>query len=195
MHRTLTLLCSFAVLCLGADAARADARDEVIAAWENTMARGSYRMQMSTESRGRTQSQEIDVQLPSSFHMRSPETEMVMLPQGTWMRVNGSWMRMPVNVSQMAEAYSADAIEQGKQSLQQVERVGEGVVEGCDAVTYRYTSSGKFMGIRNDSTTEMAVCKGSGLPRLLTSTSGGRRADTVRIVYDFEAAIDIRPPG
>ncbi len=195
MHRTLTLLCSFAVLSLGADAARADARDEVIAAWENTMARGSYRMQMSTESRGRTQSQEIDVQLPSSFHMRSPETEMVMLPQGTWMRVNGSWMRMPVNVSQMAEAYSADAIEQGKQSLQQVERVGEGVVEGCDAVTYRYTSSGKFMGIRNDSTTEMAVCKDSGLPRLLTSTSGGRRADTVRIVYDFEAAIDIRPPG
>lgn len=195
MHRTLTLLCSFAVLSLGADAARADARDEVIAAWENTMARGSYRMQMSTESRGRTQSQEIDVQLPSSFHMRSPETEMVMLPQGTWMRVKGSWMRMPVNVSQMAEAYSADAIEQGKQSLQQVERVGEGVVEGCDAVTYRYTSSGKFMGIRNDSTTEMAVCKDSGLPRLLTSTSGGRRADTVRIVYDFEAAIDIRPPG
>lgn len=195
MHRTLTLLCSFAVLSLGADAARADARDEVIAAWENTMARGSYRMQMSTESRGRTQSQEIDVQLPSSFHMRSPETEMVMLPQGTWMRVNGSWMRMPVNVSQMAEAYSADAIEQGKQSLQQVERVGEGVVEGCYAVTYRYTSSGKFMGIRNDSTTEMAVCKDSGLPRLLTSTSGGRRADTVRIVYDFEAAIDIRPPG
>jgi hypothetical protein len=195
MHRPLTLLCCFAALGLGADAARADARDEVIAAWENAMARGSYRMQMSTESRGRTQSQEIDVQLPSSFHMRSPETEMVMLPQGTWMRVNGSWMRMPVNVSQMAEAYSADAIEQGKQSLQQVERVGEGMVEGCDAVSYRYTSSGKFMGIRSDSTTEMAVCKDSGLPRLLTSTSGGRRADTVRIVYDFDAAIDIRPPG
>lgn len=195
MHRPLTLLCCFAALGLGADAARADARDEVIAAWENTMARGSYRMQMSTESRGRPQSQEIDVQLPSSFHMRSPETEMVMLPQGTWMRVNGSWMRMPVNVSQMAEAYSADAIEQGKQSLQQVERVGEGMVEGCDAVSYRYTSSGKFMGIRSDSTTEMAVCKDSGLPRLLTSTSGGRRADTVRIVYDFDAAIDIRPPG
>lgn len=195
MHRPLTLLCCFAALGLGADAARADARDEVIAAWENAMARGSYRMQMSTESRGRPQSQEIDVQLPSSFHMRSPETEMVMLPQGTWMRVNGSWMRMPVNVSQMAEAYSADAIEQGKQSLQQVERVGEGMVEGCDAVSYRYTSSGKFMGIRSDSTTEMAVCKDSGLPRLLTSTSGGRRADTVRIVYDFDAAIDIRPPG
>lgn len=195
MHRPLTLLCCFAALGLGADAARADARDKVIAAWENAMARGSYRMQMSTESRGRTQSQEIDVQLPSSFHMRSPETEMVMLPQGTWMRVNGSWMRMPVNVSQMAEAYSADAIEQGKQSLQQVERVGEGMVEGCDAVSYRYTSSGKFMGIRSDSTTEMAVCKDSGLPRLLTSTSGGRRADTVRIVYDFDAAIDIRPPG
>ena len=195
MHRPLTLLCCFAALGLGADAARADARDEVIAAWENAMARGSYRMQMSTESRGRTQSQEIDVQLPSRFHMRSPETEMVMLPPGTWMRVNGSWMRMPVNVSQMAEAYSADAIEQGKQSLQQVERVGEGMVEGCDAVSYRYTSSGKFMGIRSDSTTEMAVCKDSGLPRLLTSTSGGRRADTVRIVYDFDAAIDIRPPG
>lgn len=189
-----SLLCCFVLAGFAAGTAHADPRAEVVAAWEKAMTHGSYRMQMSSESRGRTNTQEIDVQLPSSFHMRSAETEMVMLPQGTWVRVNGSWMRMPVNMSQMAEAYSSDAIEQGKQSLQQVERVGEGMVEGCDAVTYRYTSSGKFMGVKSDSSTEMSVCKASGLPRLLTSTSGKRRPDTVRIVYDFDAAIDIRPP-
>lgn len=194
MNHPLSLLCCLALVGPAIDTAHADPRDEVIAAWEKTVAHGSYRMRMSTESRGRTTTQDIDVQLPASFHMRSPESEMVMLPQGTWMRVNGSWMQMPMNMSRMAEAYSADAIEQGKQSLQQVERVGEGEVEGCDAVTYRYTSSGKFMGIQSNSSTEMAVCKHSGLPRVLTSTSGKRRADTVRIVYDFDAAIDIRPP-
>ena len=194
MNRPVPLLCCLAFAFLASDAAHADPRAEVVAAWEKAMSHGSYRMQMSTESRGRITAQEIDVQLPASFHMRSPEAETVNLPQGTWMRIDGNWMRMPVNVSQMAEAYSADAIEQGKQSLQDVERVGEGMVEGCDAVTYRYTSSGTFMGVKSNSSAEMSVCKDSGLPRLLTSTSGKRRPDTVRIVYDFETPIDIRAP-
>lgn len=194
MNRPLILLCSLVAVALGAQRACADARDEVVAAWDKTIERGSYRMQMTTESRGRPHAQQMDVQLPASFHMRSPDSEMVMLPQGTWMRVNGEWMQMPMNMSRMVEGFSADAIEQGKRSLADVERVGEGSVEGCEAVTYRYTTRGKFMGITSDSATEMAVCKDSGLPRLLISTSGKRRADTVRIVYDFDAPIDIRPP-
>lgn len=194
MNRSLPLLCCIAIAALGADTAYADAREEVVAAWEQTLAHGSYRMHMAIESRGRTTTQQMDVQLPASFHMRSPESEMILLPQGTWMRVDGNWMQMPMNMSRMVEAYSANAIEEGKRGLVEVERIGEGVVEGCDAISYRYTTQGKFMGMESDSTTEMAVCKDSGLPRLLTSTSGKRRKDTVRIVYDFETTIDIRPP-
>ncbi|SDD23927.1 hypothetical protein [Aquimonas voraii] len=194
MNRPLSLLCCIAFASLGADAALADARDEVVAAWQKTLDHGSYRMRMEVESRGRTTTQEMDVQLPSSFHMRSPDSEMILLPQGTWMRVNGNWMQMPMNMSRMVEAYSAEAIEEGKRGLAEVERIGEGMVEGCDAVSYRYTTRGKFMGVSSDSTTEMAVCKDSGLPRQLTSTSGKRRKDSVRIVYDFETPIDIRPP-
>jgi hypothetical protein len=194
MHRSSRILALACLAALCGDAS-AEPRDELIAAWQKVMDRGSYRMLMSVESRGRTQSQEMDVQLPSSFHMRSPETEMILLPQGTWMRVNGNWMQMPVNMSKTIEGYTADAIEEGKQSLGAVERIGEGVVEGCEAVTYRYTSSGKFMGVKGDSAAEMAVCKDTGLPRLLTSTSGSaRRPEVVRIVYDFDTAIDIRPP-
>ncbi len=194
MNRPLSLLCCIAFAGLGADIARADAREEVVAAWQKTLEHGSYRMRMEVESRGRTTIQQMDVQLPASFHMRSPESEMILLPQGTWMRVDGNWMQMPMNMSRMVEAYSAEAIEEGKQGLAEVERIGEGMVEGCEAATYRYTTRGKFMGVASDSATEMAVCKDSGLPRLLTSTSGKRRQDSVRIVYDFEAAIDIRPP-
>lgn len=194
MNRPLSLLCCIAFAGLGADVAHADPRDEVVAAWQKTLDKGSYRLRMETESRGRTTLQEMDVQLPASFHMRSPESEMILLPQGTWMRVDGRWMQMPMNMARMVEAYSADAIEEGKRGLSEVERIGEGMVEGCDAISYRYTTQGKFMGIESHSTTEMAVCKDTGLPRQLVSTSGKRRKDTVRIIYDFETAIDIRPP-
>jgi hypothetical protein len=194
MNRPLFLLCCITLTSLGADLAQADARDDVVAAWQKTLDHGSYRMRMEVESRGRTTIQELDVQLPASFHMRSPDSEMIMLPQGTWMRVDGNWMQMPMNMSRMVDAYSSDAIEEGKRGLVEVERIGEGMVEGCDAISYRYTTRGKFMGITSDSTTEMAVCKDSGLPRKLTSTSGKRGQDTVRIVYDFDTAIDIRPP-
>ncbi|WP_395788970.1 hypothetical protein [Aquimonas sp.] len=187
-----------AALLLGsfvAPPASADAKDEVVAAWERALAHGSYRMQMETETRGRVNTQQMDVKLPGSFHMRSPESEMILLPQGTWMKVNGSWMQFPMNMSKIIEGYTADAIEQGKASLTDVEHLGEAEVEGCLATRYRYSTSGKFMGMKNDSEVEMAVCQASGLPRLLTSRSGSkRRPDTLRIVYDFEAEIDIRAP-
>jgi outer membrane lipoprotein-sorting protein len=173
----------------------ADAREEVLASWDRMLEKGSYRMIMESESRGRTHRSELDVSLPGSFHMRSPESEMILLPQGTWMKVNGSWMQFPMNMSKAIEGYTAEAVEDGKSGLASVEKTGEGMVEGCMATTYRYTSSGKFMGIKNDSTAEMAVCQDTGLPRLLTSTSTGkRRQDTVRIVYDFDTVVSIRPP-
>jgi hypothetical protein len=197
-YRTATATAS--LLCIGisfglASKAHAGPREEVLEAWQRALDRGAYSMVMSTESRGREHRSEMDVRLPASFHMRSPESEMITLPEGTWMKVNGNWMQMPMNMSKMVEGYSKDAIEEGKRGLGEVEVVGEGMVEGCEATTYRYTSRGKFMGMKGDSEAELAVCKDSGLPRLLTSTSGSkRRPDTVRIVYDFESAVDIRPP-
>lgn len=191
---TTSLLC-FGVFFGFASGAHAGPREDVLEAWQRALDRGAYSMVMSTESRGREHRTEMDVRLPMSFHMRSPESEMIMLPEGTWMKVNGSWMKMPMNMSKAVEGYSKDAIEEGKRGLGEVEVVGEGLVEGCEATTYRYTSRGKFMGMKGDSEAQLAVCKDSGLPRLLTSTSGSkRRPDTVRIVYDFESAVDIRPP-
>jgi hypothetical protein len=185
-----------AALTLGlASPSHAGPREDVLEAWQRALDRGAYSMVMSTESRGREYRSEMDVRLPSSFHMRSPDSEMVMLPEGTWMKVDGSWMQMPMNMSKMVEGYSKEAIEEGKRGLGEVEVIGEGIVEGCEAITYRYTSRGKFMGMKGESEAELSVCKDTGLPRLMTSTSGSKRhPDTVRIVYDFERDFEIRAP-
>lgn len=180
--------------CLPATAL-ADARAEVISAWEKAMAKGSYRMHIHSEVRGRPYTTQMDIEFPSSFHMRTPDTEMVMLPEGTWIQAGGQWMRSPVNMSRQVEGYTAEALEEGKRSLGSVERIGEETVEGCLATRYRYSQSGRFMGIKNDADVEIAVCKDSGLPREVRSVSGSkRRPETTRIVYDFGADIRIRAP-
>jgi hypothetical protein len=167
----------------------------VIAAWEKAMAKGSYRMHIHSEVRGKPYTTQMDIEFPSSFHMRTPDSEMVMLPEGTWIQAGGQWMRSPVNMSRQVEGYTAEALEEGKRSLGSVERIGEDTVEGCLATRYRYSQSGRFMGFKNDADVEIAVCNDSGLPREVRSVSGSkRRPETTRIVYDFEADIRIRAP-
>ena len=196
MHTpVLCVALAFLAFALAPTPAQADARAEVIAAWEKALAKGSYRMHIHSEARGEPHTTEIDVELPASFHMRTPESEIVMLPEGTWMQVGGQWIRSPVNMSRQVEGYTAEALEEGKRTLGSVERIGEDTVEGCLADRYRYAQSGRFMGIRNDAEVEIAICKDSGLPREVRSTGGSkRRPETTRIVYDFDADIRIRAP-
>jgi len=187
--KTLGLLAVFA-----AGAAHADARDEVVAAFQKAMDDGSYRMHMTADTRKGKVESTMDVQWPDRFRMKNEGGEFIILPSGTWMNAAGQWMKMPMNMSQMIQGYSKDAMEKGVQAIQDVELLGEETVQGCASKRYRYAARGEFMGIKSDSVTEVWVCQDSGLPVQLVSGERGKK-DTVTMVYDWDAAIDIRAPN
>ncbi|MCI1730419.1 MAG: hypothetical protein LKM32_13880 [Chiayiivirga sp.] len=183
-----------AVLLVAAGTVQADAREEVMQAYEKAMAEESYRVQSRSEHRGRTQQSTIDIQPPDRFHMRSPESEVIVLPGGTWMNQGGQWMKLPMDMSSMIKSLTLSAMRDGANSVQDVREIGSGSVNGCDATTYAYRAEAKVMGVAAAADVELSICSTSGLPTRVVSTDSKSKSRSV-IDYDFDAAIDIRAPN
>ncbi|TXK65681.1 hypothetical protein [Alkalisalibacterium limincola] len=162
--------------------ALADARQELVSAFGKAFDREAYRIEVDSPGQRGGQAQ-IDVQLPDRFHMRSAEGEFIIHPQGTWAQHGGQWMRMPMDMSSMVAAYAQPSREEAEAELTQVERIGEEQVRGCASTLYRYRNS--------EGTAVAAVCRETGLP-VRIQTEGG---EPVTLYYDFDTAIDIRPPN
>lgn len=178
---------------LAATPAAADPQQELVDAFGKAMAKGAFRAVVHAEN-SQAPAVEMRVMLPDRFHMKTAETEMIILPQGTWMLANGEWMQFPMNVSKMIEGYSKGSIEQGMAALRDVRVVGNETIDGCDSTVYAYRTSGKFMGVESNSSAEAAVCGDTGLPvRVTTRDKQGKVEGTV--LYDFDSEIEIRAPN
>ena len=191
MKTRLTLL-AVALAAVGAGPVHADARSEVLAAFEKAMQRASYRVVSNTTSGGREMRSTIDVQLPASFHMKNPDTEVIVLPGATWMNQGGQWMKLPMDMSSMLKGMTLKAMREGADALQDVRVLGNETIDGCEATNYAYRAEGKVMGVQTDADLQVAVCGDSGLPVRAVSDDG--KGNRTVIEYDYEAEIDIRPP-
>lgn len=190
--RSMLLTAALAAL-FAATPAAADAQQELVDAFGKAMAKGAFRAVVHPEN-AKAPAVEMRVILPDRFHMKTADTEMIILPQGTWMLANGEWMQFPMNMSKMIEGYNKGAIEQGMAALRDVSVVGNETIDGCDSTVYAYRTSGKFMGVESNSSAEAAVCNSTGLPvRVTTRDKKGKLEGTV--LYDFDSAIDIRAPN
>ncbi len=174
--------------------AQADARAELEAAFVKAMAKKAYRMHIEVENKRGPYRSQIDVQLPDRFHMRSDDVEFVIVPQGTWMNAGGQWMRVPVDMSKQVQGYRLDDVKAGMANIKDVQKVGSENVAGCESGIYRYSATSSFAGRTSEDEMDVAICGDSGLP-VEMRTRPKKKGEAVTIRYDFEAAVDIRPPG
>lgn len=186
------LLLASLLLPLSASAL-ADPRAEVEASFRKVMADQAYNAVISVEGGRRATEMHMKVQLPDRFHMKGEGTEIIILPEGTWMNAGGQWIESPVNMSQMIAGYTSEAMEKGVGSIGQVEYLGEESVQGCDSKNYRYSASGEFMGMRSNSEAVVSICGDNGKPVRIVSNEKGKK-EKVTIVYDWETPVDIRRP-
>ncbi len=192
LRHSLCLLSLGLGLLLSVPAA-ADPKAVLAESFSKAFSRGSFRAEVTTQVSGKPYATRMDVQWPNRFHMKTPDTEMIILPGATWMNAGGQWMNMPMDMSQMIDGFSKQSIDQGLASIEQVTEVGTAEVNGCSSTLYSYTSSGKFMGVESDSNAEVAICSNTGYPvRLISRDRSGNEQATV--LYDFEADIDIQAP-
>ncbi|MCK7594084.1 hypothetical protein [Pseudomarimonas salicorniae] len=191
MHKHARRL-GLGIALLGASAlVAASDRDELVDAFEKAMDKGRYSARIDTQVNGRPYGTEMQVIFPDRYHLRTPDTEMVILPQGTWMNAGGQWMKMPINMSQQIASYSREAMKRGMASVSDVVQQGSETINGCESDLYRYRASGEFMGVKDSTQAVAAICRDSGLPVRVVSTG----SQSVTIHYDFESEVSIEAPN
>lgn len=169
--------------------AQADDRQTVIDAFLKAFESKEYRV-ILRNIEGTGQEAVVDISLPDKFHMRSTQGEFIVHPSGTWARQGEQWTQLPMDMTSMMQAYQAPSKEQAEASIGAVELVGEEVVEGCPSRTYRYRSDSQEFGSGSQGEDVLlSICEKTGLPiRMKLVGNPGS------LYYDFEAAIDIKPP-
>ncbi|MBG1230936.1 hypothetical protein [Aestuariivirga litoralis] len=187
------LLAAFAVLCV-ATPSRAECLDEIKAMMQAHLASGPYHVSMDQSMGGTTRKIEADVILPSSFHMKSPEMEAVMLKQGTWMKMGGAWRQMPAAMTGAMSGAMKMEIEDGMKNVKNAQCLGSQSIEGQNLDAFIFDSNANVMGTKVIShITAYKDAQGRPAIMIIDGEAMGKKSKTVQhITYD--PAITISPP-
>jgi hypothetical protein len=183
-----------AATLLLASSAHADCLAEIQAIMQNHLKAGPYHTTMESDMAGMKRTTEIDVILPSSFHMKAANMETIMLKEGTWMNMNGKWMVMPGNMSGMMEQNIKNGMESGFKNMANVQCEGPQTFEGKTLNKYEMDSTGEAMGIKATSHITMYTSD-NGLPQvmLVDGEAMGHKSHTVQHI-SYDPSITITPP-
>lgn len=177
----------------------AGVRAELIGLWSKMLASKdlAYRAHMvTTDKKGRQYATDMEVQWPNRFHMKNPDSEMIILPQGTWMKAGGDWMKMPMDMSKMIQQYTPEATKAGMDGIQTVTYLGEAEVNGKACKQYQYAFDSKVGGIRSTGTAKISLEALTGYPVRMETTGEamGQKSSTV-VDYEYDPTIRITAPN
>lgn len=146
----------FAVLCASglAGTVRADARADLLAAFEQTFAPGqALRARMLSESGGEQLRMTTEMVLPDRFHTTNDRGEFLILPEGAWMKVAGGsdWQAFEVNPASMSAAYTPEGFRKMRDAMREVKALGADPVDGQAAQRFGWHADTEYMGIRSSS--------------------------------------------
>ncbi len=83
----MKLTLALALVVCSSSLARADCSTDLDATVQKMMHAGPYHMSMTSNAAGKATPVEADVILPTSEHIKMGEVEMIILPQGAWMKL------------------------------------------------------------------------------------------------------------
>jgi len=174
--------------------AHADCKSDLESIMQAHLKAGPYHTKMEMVAGGKTRTIETDVILPSSFHMKMPEMETIMLKQGTWMKMGGTWKAMPAAMSAISGNMIQDAMAQGMKGASNFQCGTSAEFDGQSYPLYEFDSAASAMGIK--ATSHIKLFKGpNGLPVgmiVAGEALGVKSLTTQHIKYD--PAITINPP-
>lgn len=143
-YRKIVLL---AALCVALpQLALADSIDPVVAAYKKLQT-AHFRTEMTvTDEKGKVTKGSSEYEGMDHVHSNMGGHEMVMLPGGTWMRINDKWTKSPMDMSAMVKKF-APMGEEMLQSAKNVRDEGPATFQGQPAHVYSFDTDTTMMGI------------------------------------------------
>lgn len=171
---------------LVAGPARADASADLFAAYQK-MFEGRFATEMVSSSKGQETRVNAKYDTMQRMQMKTPDVEIIMLPEGTWMKTGGQWTKPPFDVGAMVQGMLPKDEKAFRAGISNVK--DEGGSEGLRAISFDQTS--KVMGITASAHNKAYLnpagqivrleSEGKAMGTTTTSTQTIRYDDSIRI--------------
>jgi hypothetical protein len=191
----LPLAASLLGLLLAATtASAADARDEVFKAYQKMMG-SKFTIDITTTTGSDTMKSHGDYDTVERIHFKSDKMEMIVLPEGTWMRTGDDWMKPPVDMSGMIKQFVPRSIEDMKAVTKNVTDGGMTMWNGTPVHAYAYSVDTTMMGIHVTSTNKIFVNASGQIVHVESDGEAmGRKSHTMQDVK-YDDSIKVNAPA
>ncbi len=171
--------------------ALADARADLVSAYQKMMD-GRFESQTVTSDGGKEQRIVAQYDTMRRVHLTTPDTEIVMIPEGTWMRAGDEWMQPPFDMSGMFKHLMPTTAEQLQSGLSNVKDEGMQSVDGKSLRAISYDQKMSVMGIDVTSHNKAFLDPGGRIVRAeSTGEAMGRKSSTVQTIrYDDSIRVE-----
>lgn len=193
------LLISILMLAALPVSAEGDARAELIGLWQKMTSQRDLAFRVNsttTPAKGKPMKSVMEVRWPNRFHMKNDQSEMIILPGGTWMNMDGNWMKMPIDMQKMIAQFTPEMMEKSMEGTQNVRFVGLDTVNGAPVKVYEYDFNVEVMGINSSGTSKIFLSLAQGYPlRMETTGKAMGKVSTTVNEYEYDDSISISAPN
>ena len=184
-------LSSFALVSVAAHAA--DARDDVFKAYQKLMA-SRFAVDINTTGESGTMKSHGEYDTVDRIHFKNDKMEMIVLPEGTWMKTGKDWMQPPMDMSGMVKQFIPKSIDDLRAMTKNAADQGATTWNAQSVHAYSYDVDTTVMGIHVTSTNKIFL-NGSG--QIVHAESDGqamgKKSHTTQDVR-YDDSIRVNPP-
>jgi len=184
-------LSGFALVSVAAHAA--DARDDVFKAYQKLMA-SRFAVDINTTGESGTMKSHGEYDTVDRIHFRNDKIEMIVVPEGTWMKTGKDWMQPPMDMSGMVKQFVPKSIDDLRAMTKNAADQGATTWNGQSVHAYSYDVDTTVMGIHVTSTNKIFL-NGSG--QIVHAESDGqamgKKSHTTQDIR-YDDSIRVNPP-
>lgn len=201
--RSLLMSAALLFALFAPQAVRADdvsARAELVALWQKMFDARDLAFSAdirSTDKKGRVSRSEMRVNWPNRFHMRSAESEFIIIGDSTWMKAEGQgWMKFPMSMKKIIDQYTPEVMKASMAGMTNVRHLRDETLNGKDCKVYAYDFDVKVMGFRSKGSSTLWLDQTTGYPVRAESEGEamGQRSTTV-VDYTYDPNIRVAAPN
>ena len=184
-------LAGFALVSVAAHAA--DARDDVFKAYQKLMA-SRFAVDINTTGESGTMKSHGEYDTVDRIHFKNDKMEMIVVPEGTWMKTGKDWMQPPMDMSGMVKQFVPKSIDDLRAMTKNATDQGATTWNVQSVHAYSYDVDTTVMGIHVASTNKIFL-NGSG--QIVHAESDGqamgKKSHTTQDVR-YDDSIRVNPP-
>ncbi len=126
--------------------AHADARADLMSGWQK-MLDGRLSTETVSNANGKQSTVRTRLDTIQRVHMKTDGMEIILLPEGTWMKMNGAWSKPPFDVGGMVKKMLPMTLEQAQAGVTNIRDEGATRIDGQALRAIGFDQNTTLMGI------------------------------------------------